>query len=340
MAKKIEKKDLLDEMEEKFGQGVMVTASSKISSFVKEWVQSGSFSLDLATGGGFPKGGRCTCILGKESSSKTTVLLHAIANETKKGNLCSFNDVEGTLDLDYAHAIGVDLNYLHIVDDEKYLKTLGVKDRKTVSGEEWLELIAKQIESNIYSIVGLDSVAAFIPKAEIDSGLSGGRIAGVAAMAAKGYRLINSALKLSNCAFIYLNQFRMNPGNYIPLTEPFGEAWKYLQSLKIEISKSLDKDTEGVYGIIVKGKVTKSKVGTPYKPFEYYVEFGKGIIKSYEIINIAIELDIIQKTGNTYSYKESKLGVGRDQLDTCLHNNPSLLEEIEQIIVNFNKQIL
>ena len=126
----------------------------------------------------------------------------------------------------------------------------------------------------------------------------------------------------------------MNPGGYgNPFIEPAGEAMKYLQALKIEISKSLDKDTDGVYGIIVKGKITKSKVGIPYKEFEYYVEFGKGIVDSYEIRNFAIDLEIITKSGNTYSYGDIKLGVGEGQLEKCLSENLELLEEIKQKVL-------
>lgn len=326
----------LKRLEELFGKGTVITASSKKLANVKEWTSTGSLTLDLATKGGIPKGGLCTCILGKESASKTTLLLHIIAEEQKKNPeaICAFCDVEGTLDLEYASSgIGVDLNRLHLIDRESLLKTNGVKDRDIISGEEWIEIACKLLKSNLYEIVGFDSVAALIPMSEITAGVAGAQIGRIAALMSKAYRAINSALSVSKSAFVYLNQYRMNPGGYgNPFIEPAGEAMKYLQALKIEISKSLDKDTDGAYGIIVKGKITKSKVCIPWKEFEYYVEFGKGIIPSYEVMNLAIEHEIT-KVGNTYSYGETKLGVGQTQLENFLNDNPELLKEIQEKVI-------
>lgn len=345
MGKKQEKEtdEKLKELEELFGKGTVITASSIKMENVKEWTSTGSLTLDLATKGGIPKGGLCTCILGKESASKTTLLLSIIAQEQKKNPeaICAFCDVEGTLDLQYAEeGIGVDLNRLHLVDRESLLKANGIKDRDIISGEEWIEIACKLLKSNLYEIVGFDSVAALIPMAEITNGVAGAQIGRIAALMSKAYRAINSALSVSKSAFVYLNQYRMNPGGYgNPFIEPAGEAMKYLQALKIEISKSLDKDTDGVYGIVVKGKITKSKVCVPFKEFEYYVEFGKGIKQSYEIINLGIELGIIVKTGNTYSWNETKLGVGMNQLETFLEDNPEILEEIKsQVLSKVNKK--
>lgn len=323
--------------EELFGKGVVIKASDRKVDEVKEWCSTGSLTLDAATGGlGIPKGGKCTCILGKESSSKTTLALHIIAEEQKKGNLCAFLDVEGTIDLEYAQAIGVDLSKLHLIDRESLLKHLGVKDRELISGEEWLELLCKVLQSNLYGVVVMDSVAALIPAVEIANGISGGRLAGVASMMAKAYRAVNGALSASTSGFIYLNQYRMNPGGYVPLTEPGGEAWKYLQSLKIEISKSVDKDANGAYGIHVKGKITKSKVGIPYKTFEYYVEFGKGIQRIQEIIDIALEMGEITKGGAWYTVGESKLQ-GEDGVKQFLKDNPEYLTELEGKVKEYIK---
>lgn len=342
MAKKQEKVEELNEklqkLEELFGKGTVIPASSIKLENVKEWTSTGSITLDLATKGGIPKGGLCTCILGKESASKTTLLLSIIAQEQKKNpeTLCAFCDVEGTLDLDYAeNGVGVDLSRLHLIDRESLLKANGIKDRDIISGEEWIEIACKLLKSNLYEIVGFDSVAALIPMAEISNGVSGAQIGRIAALMSKAYRALNSALSVSKSAFVYLNQYRMNPGGYgNPFIEPAGEAMKYLQALKIEISKSLDKDTDGVYGIIVKGKITKSKVCIPYKEFEYYVEFGRGIVQDYEIINLGIEHEVIKKTGNTYSWNESKLGVGQNQLEQFLKDNPEVMEEIKQQVLS------
>jgi RecA/RadA recombinase len=175
---------------------------------------------------------------------------------------------------------------------KKLLKHFKIKDRTKVSAEEWLQLSSDLIEMDIYSILVLDSVAAMQPMSEISTGLTeGGRLASIASVMSRAYRALSSSMRVSNTAFLYTNQYRMNPGGYNPLVEPGGEAWKYFQHLKIEISKSLDKDkvTKDVYGLIVGGKITKSKVCQPFKTFEYYVEFGKGIISSYEIIELSIE---------------------------------------------------
>ncbi len=331
----VEVNETLKKLNELFGRGTVITASDKKLETVKQWCKTGSLTLDLATGGeGVPKGGKCTCILGKESASKTTLLLHIIAEDQKKGNLAAFCDVEGTLDLEYAESIGVDLSRLHLIDREALLKSLGIKDRDIISGEEWIEITCKLLKSNLYGIVGFDSVAALIPMSEITNGVAGAQIGRIAALMSKAYRAINSALSVSESGFVYLNQYRMNPGGYgNPYIEPAGEAMKYLQALKIEITKSLDKDTDGVYGIYVKGKITKSKVCVPWKEFEYYVEFGKGIQRWKEIMDLAVQHSIITKTGNTYSYEETKLGVGEKQMETTLENNPELLKEIEEKVL-------
>lgn len=327
-----EQNELLKTLEAKFGKGTIIKADSVEQLTNVEKIPTSSISLDKATWGGVPRG-KCTCILGKESASKSTLSLHIIAQAQVKypNEPACYLDIEDSWDSDYATNLGIDLSNLHIVNSEKLLKHLKAKDRTKVSAEEWLQLTSELLEMNVYSVLVLDSVAALQPMSEISSGLTGGgRLASIASVMTRAYREISSALRNSNTAFVYTNQYRMNPGAYVPLTEPGGEAWKYLQHLKIEISKSLDKDTEGVYGIIVKGKVTKSKVCPPFKTFEYYVEFGKGIIPRYEIMNMAIDQEIIIKTGNTYSWKDCKLGVGLGQLETFLEDNPEMMEEIRQ----------
>lgn len=326
--------DKLEAMEKAFGKGTMVKASDRKGKTVKEVVSTGSLTLDVATGiGGIPKGGNCTCILGKEGSSKTTLALHIIAEDQKKGNICCFLDVEDSIDLDYAQNIGVDLDKLYLVDREFLLKELGIKDRDVISGEEWLEFLCRALKSNIYSTVVMDSVAALVPMVELLNGIQGGRLAGVASMMAKAYRAVNSALTVSDSAFVYLNQYRMNPGGYVPLVEPGGEAWKYLQVLKLEISKSVDKDGDGAYGIVVKGKVTKSKVGIPFKTFEYYVEFGKGIQRVQEIIDLSLESGEITKGGAWYNIGDQKFQ-GEAAVKQFLLDNPGFMDELEKKIMN------
>lgn len=327
--------DVIASLEERFGKGTILKASERKFNEIKHWCPSGSLTLDMATGGkGIPKDGKTTCILGKEGSSKTTLALHIIGEEQKQGGLCAFLDVEGSIDLEYAESIGVDLSRLHLIDRVSLLKSLGVKDREIISGEEWLELLCKVLDSNVYEIVVFDSVAALIPMAEITTGLTGGRLAGVASMMSKAYRAVNASLSVSKSGFVYLNQYRMNPGGYVPLVEPGGEAWKYLQVLKIEISKSLDKDGEGdVGGIMVKGKITKSKVCIPYKRFEYYVEFGLGIVKVQEIIDLSIANGNIEKAGAWYVVDGNKLQ-GEDKVKQFLLDNPDYMIVLENKIKN------
>lgn len=327
--------DQMKDLEARFGKGTIIKASDKKFVTVKEKVSTGSLTLDLAIDGGIPKGGLATCILGKESSSKTTTLLHIIAEDQKKGNLCAFCDPEGTLDLDYSESLGVNLDMLHIVDRESLLKSLGIKDREIISGEEWIEIAAKMLKSNLYGVVGFDSVACLIPMAEITSGLAGVQIGRIAAMMSKAYRAINAALSVSNSAFVYLNQYRMNPGGYgNPFIEPGGEAWKYLQALKIEISKSLDKDTDGVYGIVVKGKVTKSKVCQPFREFEYYVKFGSGIQRDWEVFQLALQHDIVIKTGGWYTVEGMDTKIqGEDNMLQFLQDNPEFSKVVEDKVM-------
>lgn len=321
----------LSKLEELFGIGTIVKASEVQNETVKEWTSTGSISLDRALGGkGVPKGGKTTAIVGKESASKTTLALHIIAEEQKKGNDCAFLDVEDTLDLDYAKKIGVNLDKLHVIKREALLKGLGIKDRVVVSGEEWLETLCKLLKFNIHGIIVMDSIAALWPAAEIENGIEGGRMAGVASMMSKAYRAVNGALTTFDGGFVYLNQYRMNPGGYgNPYVEPGGEAWKYLQAVKIEISKSLDKDTEGVHGLIVKGKITKSKVCDPYQEFEYYVQFGKGIVRVWEIYNLALEVDLIKKGGAWFELDglEEKIQ-GEEKVIEYLEKNPEYTEAL------------
>lgn len=323
-----------ENLEQLFGKGVVINAASVKDVEVKNYVKTGSLTLDIALAGkGIPKDGRCTCILGKESSSKTTLAQHIIAEDQKLGNRCIFLDVENTFDLKYAESTGVNLEMLDIIDRESMLKSFGIKDRNIISGEEWITLLCKILESNLYGTVVLDSVAALIPISEITGGMNQVQIGRIGSMMAKAYRQINASLTASNSAFVYLNQYRMSPGQYNPLVEPAGEAMKYLQSVKIEISKSLDKDVDGVHGIFVKGKITKSKVCEPYKTFEYYVEFGKGICRDKEIFDIAVLKGIIVKGGAWFTLPEMEQKLqGEDKVIAFLNDNPLFKDKIENLI--------
>lgn len=317
--------DKIKALEEKYGKGAIVTANQydKVVGVTK----TGSITLDKAIGiGGVPKGGKITQIVGLEQASKTTLSLHIISEEQKTGGKCAFLDVEGTLDKKYAKNIGVDLANLYLINPEK----LKIDE---ISGEQWLNICADLIESNAFNIIVLDSVAALTPRSEFEGADTAG-IGKLSRMLSQGFRLITAKLLKSNCGLILLNQYRINIGGYgNPYVSAGGESIKYYTALKIELSKSLDKTTDGIQGITVKAKVTKNKFAPPYEMGEYYVEFGKGIVKEYEVIVAATEKEIITKTGNTYFYGEIKLGVGQKQLEEFLESNPELLEEIKQKVL-------
>jgi recombination protein RecA len=313
-------------LEEKFGKGSITKANEfeKVTGVTK----TGSLTLDIATGiGGIPKGGKITQIVGLNQASKTTLLLHIIREEQKAtGKPCAFLDIEGTLDLKYATNIGCDLDKLYIINASK-LKC------EEISGEEWLNICAELISTNEFGIIGVDSIAALTPKSEFQGADTAG-IGKLSRMLSQGFRLITARLLRSDCGLVLLNQYRIAIGSYgNPYVESGGESLKYYTAMKIELSKSLDKDTDGVHGLVVKAKVTKNKFAVPYLLGEYYVEFGKGIVPDYEITNAAVELEIITKAGNTYSYNETRLGVGQGQLEQFLKDNPELLEEIKQKVI-------
>lgn len=327
-----EKKDVMALLEEKYGKHSIVKANSSGVIRVKESTSTGSLTLDLATGiNGVPKDGKITHILGKESSSKTTLALHIIKEEQKKGGMCAFLDVEGTLDLDYAeHGIGVDLSMMYIVNVESLLKKKKETEIQAISGEEWLEILCDLVDTKIFGIIVLDSIAELCPMMELTAGVKSVGIAGVGRLMSRSLRTINAKLLPTNTGVIFLNQYRVNIGGYgNPYIECAGEAMKYYTALKIEITRSLDKDGDGVHGLDVKAKITKSKVGIAHKEAAYYVEFGKGIQRINEVAELAQEYKIITKAGNTYTYNEAKLGVGAENYLQFLKDNPELAEEIE-----------
>jgi recombination protein RecA len=334
-AKNADTTDRMLLLEEKYGKNSIVRANSTGIERVKETTSTGSLTLDLATGiNGVPKDGKITHILGKESSSKTTLSLHIIAEEQKKGNTCAFLDVEGTLDLTYAEAIGVQLDKLYIVNVESLMKKKKDTEIQAISGEEWLEIMCDLIDTKMFGIIVLDSIAELCPMMELSAGIKAGGIAGVGRLMSKSLRTINAKLLPTNTGAIFLNQYRVNIGGYgNPYIECAGEAMKYYTALKIEITKSLDKDGNGVHGLDVKAKITKSKVSIAHKEATYYVEFGKGIQRINEVAELAEEYKIVTKVGNTYSYGEAKLTVGADNYLQFLKDNPELSLEIEQKVL-------
>lgn len=320
--------DIFDSFEKKYGKGSFIKASDLFKPV--DVISTGSLSLDRATGvGGFPKG-RFTMITGDEGSSKTTLALHTIAECQKKGGKAAFLDVEASLDMFYATNIGVDTESMFVVDPTH----LNLKEEDDLSGELWFNMLGDVIDSNQFDVIVLDSLAALTPKSEF-AGVDTAGIGKLSRMISQGFRYINSKLsKTKNPpVVIILNQFRTNIGAYgDPRIESGGQAAKYYPSLMLRISKSNDKDNDGIHGITVKVKITKNKVGKPYQESEYYVRFGEGIIPWYEIMTAALEEYIITKEGNTYLYNGTKIAVGLKQLEEFFETNEEFTEQLKIIL--------
>lgn len=329
--------DKMLKLEGRYGKGAIVQASSSTFERVTDYTSTGSLTLDLATGiGGVPKCGKITYIIGKESAGKTTLLLHIIAEEQKKSkdSKCAFCDVENTIDLNYAEAIGVDLTRLYVLDVKTLLKRKKPEDMQKVSGEEWLQLACDLIETKEFGIVGVDSIAELCPMAELTAGISSAGIAPMGRMLSKALRTICATLAPTNTGLVLLNQYRVSPGAYgNPYIDAAGEALKYYISLKIEITKALNKDADGVYGLDIKAKITKSKVSIPFKEALYYIEFGKGIQRINEVFNLAEEYKIFDKSGSHYSYKDQKLANGYEAMLQFMKNNEEFAVEIEAAVM-------
>lgn len=340
-AKKQEVESIFDRLEKHFGKGTFMTADTdeKLTE-VKESTSTGSLTLDLALGvGGIPKGGLVTHVVGMWSTGKTTLALSVIANEHKKNpeSVCCFLDLEGTLDGRYATMLGVDLKRLHVVKGQQLLKNLEVKDRKQVSGEEWLQLVVDLLNMDIYEFIVLDSVAALTPLSEIEGGLSASsQMARVGAMLSKAFRSITAALINSKCGLIMLNQFRLSPGAYGDPRQPVGgEAFKFFQAVKIELYSTLDKDDKkDVHGITVKGKIDKSKVSIPQKKFEYYIRYGEGIIRSKEVFDLSVGFGFINKKGGWYYLDEETKIQGEDNMLAFLEDNEEWYQMLEEKVLD------
>lgn len=285
-----------------------------------EIISSGSLMLNKALGvGGFPKG-RIVEIYGKESSGKTTVALHSIVEAQKRGGKCAFIDVEHALDPIYARNIGVDIDNLYVSQPDY--------------GEQALEEADRLLLSGAYSVIVLDSVAALTPKAELEGQAGDLKIGLMARIMSQACRKLTGTISKTNTLFIFINQVREKIGAmpYEPQTyQPGGRALKFFSTIRLEVSrKATLKDGEEMIGIKVQAKVAKNKVASPFKVCEYDIMFGTGIDTLGEIIDLASEKGIIQKSGSWYSHNGNRIGQGRDSVKQLLKDNPGVLAEIEQ----------
>ena len=310
----------MDKIEKSFGKGSIMKMGDNHVQEV-EVIPTGSIALNAALGvGGYPKG-RIIEIYGPESSGKTTLAIHAIAEAQKAGGIAAFIDAEHAFDRFYAAKLGVDIDNLWISQPD--------------NGEQALEIAEQLIRSSAIDIIVIDSVPALTPKAEIEGDMGDNRVGLQARLMSQALRKLTSAISKTNTTCIFINQLREKIGVMFgnPETTTGGNALKFYASVRLDIRKGQPiKDGEEVIGNQTRVKVVKNKVAPPFRKAEFDIMFGEGISRSGEIIDLGAELGIIKKSGSWYSYNDTKLGQGRDAAKQCIQDNPELAEELEGLI--------
>jgi recombination protein RecA len=311
----------LDKLDKTYGKGAVMKMGDSVVQEV-EVISSGSIGLNSALGvGGFPKG-RIIEIYGPESSGKTTLTLHAIAEAQKAGGIAAFVDAEHAFDRFYAAKLGVDIDNLIISQPDH--------------GEQALEIADNLIRSGAIDIIIIDSVAALTPKSEIEGEMGDSKMGLHARLMSQALRKLTSTISKTNCTVIFINQLREKIGVMFgnPETTTGGNALKFYASVRLDIRRSSQiKDSDSnVMGNKTKVKVVKNKVAPPFKTAEFDIMYGEGISKVGEIIDLGVAYEIIKKSGSWFSYEDSKLGQGRDAVKALLLDNPDLSEEIENKI--------
>ena len=311
----------LDKLDKTYGKGtVMKMGDAAIEDM--EVIPTGSLGLDVALGvGGYPKG-RVVEIYGPESSGKTTLTLHAIAEAQKKGGIAAFIDAEHAFDRYYAEDLGVDVENLIISQPD--------------NGEQALEIADNLIRSGAIDIIVIDSVAALTPKSEIEGEMGDSKMGLHARLMSQALRKLTGSISKTKCTVIFINQLREKIGVMFgnPETTTGGNALKFYASVRIDIRRSTQiKNTNSeVLGNKTRVKVVKNKVAPPFKTVEFDIVYGKGISKVGEIIDLGVDFEIINKSGSWFSYDETKLGQGREAVKNLLLDNPELMDELEQKI--------
>lgn len=317
-----ELESVLKQIKKQYGDGAVMMLGESPTMKI-ESIPSGSLSLDCALGiGGYPKG-RIVEIYGPESSGKTTLAIHAVAEAQKLGLLAAYIDAEHAFDREYASNLGVDVNKLLFAQPD--------------CGEDCLEIATKLISSGKIGILVIDSVAALIPRAELDGEMGDARIGLQARLMSQALRKMVGIISKTNCLCIFINQIREKIGIMFgnPETTTGGNALKFYASMRLEVRKSTAiKDGDEAVANLTKVKVVKNKCAPPFRKAEFEIEFGKGINKFNEILEKAIEFDIIHKSGSWFSYDDNKLGQGKANVISILEDNPELLEEIEEKVIS------
>jgi recombination protein RecA len=316
----------IERLEKSYGKGIVMKMDDthKVSVDV---ISTGSFGLDLALGvGGFPRG-RIVEIYGPESSGKTTVALHTIAEAQKKGGICAFIDAEHAFDKFYAEKLGIDTSNLLISQPD--------------DGEQALEIADNLVRSGAIDVLVIDSVAALVPRAEIEGDMGDSKVGLHARLMSQALRKLTGTINKTGCIAIFINQLREKIGVMFgnPETTTGGNALKFYASIRLDIRRNAQiKDGDEIIGNRTKVKVAKNKVAPPFRVVEFDIMYGKGISRVGEVLDIAVDNNIVQKSGSWFSYDGTKLGQGRDSVKSLLEDNPELIADIEaKILAKINQ---
>ncbi len=308
----------IDKLEKTYGKGTIMKLSDNKVMDVPT-ISTGSLGLDIALGvGGIPKG-RVIEIYGPESSGKTTLAMHCIAEAQKKGGLAAIIDAEHAFDKLYAEKLGIDTENLLISQPD--------------NGEQALEIAEHLIRSGAIDIIVIDSVAALVPRAELEGEMGDSKMGLQARLMSQALRKLTGAINKTGCACIFINQLREKIGVMFgnPETTTGGNALKFYASVRLDIRRigQIKESADNIMGNRTRVKVVKNKVAPPFKVVEFDIMYGRGISKSGEVLDIGVELDVVKKSGSWFSYNDNKLGQGRDSVKQLIEDNPELMDEIE-----------
>jgi len=314
----------LSKLEKSYGKGVVMKLGDKVVEDI-DAIPTGSVGLDTVLGvGGYPRG-RVVEIYGPESSGKTTLSIHAIAEVQKQGGIASFIDAEHAFDSSYAVNLGVNIDDLLIAQPD--------------NGEQALEIADHLISSGAVDLVIIDSVAALTPKSEIEGEMGDSKMGLHARLMSQALRKLTATIHKTGCTLMFINQLRMKIGVMFgnPETTTGGNALKFYSSVRLDIRRiGAIKNGEDIIGNRTRVKVVKNKVAPPFKKVEFDIMFGKGISRSGEVLDMAVDIDLVKKSGSWFSYEETKLGQGRDAVKNMFEDNPELMAELEEKIKEAN----
>jgi len=313
--------EAVQQIKERFGEGAIMRLG-EAKRMVVEGVPTGCLSLDIALGNGMPRG-RIIEVFGPESSGKTTLALHVLAEVQKMGGTAAFVDAEHALDPDYSKKIGVDINNLLISQPD--------------TGEQALEIVETLVRSNAVDVIVIDSVAALVPKAEIEGEMGDSHMGLQARLMSQALRKLSGVVSKTSTVVIFINQIRMKIGVFFgnPETTPGGNALKFYSSLRIEVRRSAQiKQAEKIIGNRVKVKVVKNKVAPPFRTTEFDIMYNEGISVTGDLLDMGIVYGVVGKSGNSYSFGEEKLGTGRENAKVYLKANQKLMKELRKRILS------